>query len=240
MSQSINLYIDESIVRPGVVLIALVSVDNGAYEQFIAEKIASRKKTGAYEVYDAKLHYTEDVKSIKSDMAGWVLRTAPMSVYFLIQKLDTSLDEHAAKQKVYSDIFPQVLLRRIIEKYRKSSGGEAAIDVAFENLTDKLKADKEFFQDCVDSLGYKKVSVRVIGKDNLLTILPDYMAGILGTCIGEKPQENGKQGTGVANARLVQDKIGLIAVCESDGTCRYFERGEEVYGFIAQGYRTDI
>ena len=238
MVQKVNLYVDESYLPGGMVLIALVSVDNGEYETYITEKLRDRRLARPYLEYAAAGHHVEDHFAIRSDMANWVLRTAPLSAYFLARNFDPSPDETTAKRRTYREMFPKVLLSRVITKYKKLNDAEIPIDIAFENLTDKHNSDLDFFSECVNSLGHKNVSVRVITKDNPLTTLPDYMAGILRACIKEGAGDGSS--TAERNARMIQEKVGLIAVCPVEGDCKYYERGDEVQEFIKAGCPCDI
>jgi hypothetical protein len=229
----VNLYIDESCVGPDWILIAAVAVDNLEYERFISEKLEAKKSSKPYVMQGAVLHHTEDNMSINHDMAAWVLRTAPMSVYYLLQHYNPeAMDEVTAKRWVYEQIFPKKILLNIITKYRKLNP-KVSIDIAFENLTDKPGSDIKFFEPTVASLGFNNTSVRVVDKSNVLVALPDYMAGTLRDCIEESRLGKGTAAT--TNMTLVKDKTGLLVVCFDNGKCRYYERGDEMRAFIEQG-----
>ncbi len=229
----IYLYVDESYIAPDTVLIAVVSVVGEAYKKFVSEKIDARKKTRPYQEHDAKLHHTEDHPSIRSDIASWIMRTAPLSAYLLIQKVDSGVSESDAKLFTYKQTLPKIIFKNILRKYERNYAENLSIEINFENITDNTASDQKFFQQCIAPLGHKNIEVNVITKKNVLTVLPDYIAGIIRTCSENSKKNPG--GVGAINASLIREKLGLLAVCSSEGRCKYLERGEEIEGFIHGG-----
>lgn len=244
MPKKVSFYIDESYIQPdevggkgAVVVIGLVAIEE-RYEQLILEKLQAKKQSRFYQEYQAKFHHCEDPLSVRSDIANSILRIAPLSAYCLIQYVAGFFDEASMKKAVYQDAFAGILLPRVISKYRKIHGSDLLIDIAFEKLTDKADSDRRFFEKCLNQDDDGNIFIRIISKDNIFTTLPDYIVSILGLCIKKGPAEKMTE-TARVNARLIQDRIGLIIVGENK-KYNYFERGEEVKKFIGKRCLLDI
>jgi hypothetical protein len=233
LQKKVRFWVDESEVSPGTVIVAVVSIDEDWYQDLLSGKVLDRKASRFYNFHGSEIHYADDDLSTRSDFAARVIDTAPVSAYFLIKETPASLDGMAAKIWTYRNAFPKLLLENILNKYQKLYDDGFSADIAFENLTNKPSSDLEFYKECVDSLGYPNVEVRVVGKEDPMVTLPDYFAGILRTFL-TIPFDGGKGKEAKINIQFIQNSIGLIVQSKSDGKTEYFSRAEEVAGFVAR------
>ena len=137
-----------------------------------------------------KYHFSEDTGSLSSSIIKEISKLNIVS-YSVIGFLRENVNNNQIYQTYFND-----LLKPILMKYEKM--GYQLFNLNFENLSEKIEKDRaEFIENLSEDVFFKKrikegvIKVNVIKKEKLLTILPDYIIGVLLLSLKSKNREPG-------------------------------------------------
>lgn len=172
-------------------------------------------------------HYCDDSIGARQSIVSWITKM-PISVYMSITQTNT---EHLKENKdmfVYQCLLPEIL-KPLQMKYRNRFDS-AKISLRFENLSKNTKNDLIFFQKSLsNALGYEDMEISIATKENEpLIFLPDYFLGFVRDQLTNKDPKISWPKDAL---KLISSKIGLIHICDTEGTKRY-QRGEEIKNLL--------
>lgn len=191
-------------------------------------------------------HYSEDSIGARQSLVPWISKM-PISVYLGISQTNFYRSKKEKDTFTYGHIFPKILLP-IVKKYQKRLGTNIEFSILFENLSDKLQRDKNFFTKIVhQTLGGVKIKINVTTKESEpLIFLTDYFLGyVRDHLLGKKPphfidgllvrlhlRPEVNKNWSTNSLKLLSSKIGLICLLNND-RCFWYERGKEIADFLS-------
>ena len=179
-------------------------------------------------VREETYHYSELSIGARQALTSWVARM-PLSVYIAITQQDIPQDKKY--DTAYGFLLKNILIP-VFSKFQNRVGSEVALQINFENISDKTKSDVEFFTKKVNDTGIKgKCNLNVVTKQtNDFIFLPDFFLGY----VKDHINRGGEKITWTADSlKLLSKKIGLLLNYEKDGKLERFSRGEEVSTFLS-------
>lgn len=154
------------------------------------------------------------------------LHSMPVSSYLSYRMYtNPSLTKQQKDEITYRELLPSVL-RSVATKYKHNFNEQPVkINLQFEQLSNKKEKDKRFFLECIKNLDFN-FDVKVVGKQDLYSALPDYFLGLLRNLVLE-PSANWPKD----EIEVVEDKIGLIINATTD-KMKHYSRGTKIREFI--------
>ena len=184
----------------------------------------------AFNVYNSSriLHYNENSISARQIITPWISEM-PISVHVAVTKTNIPETKKDKDNIAYKLLFPEIL-KPILMKFKKRTENDVKFILNFENLSNKINNDINFFKKIIENISIKNnVFVNVVTKEEEpLLFLPDYFLGFIHNHLTRKTTETWS----TESLKLLSDKIGLISVFNKEKITRY-ERGNGIIKFLS-------